>query len=74
MTYWQSLKSVARGLLRWPLPLEDAEAICDNVKDLSWNIMIVTLRFIILLTLPISAPIMTLIVHLYRKNKEKGNV
>jgi hypothetical protein len=67
MTYWQSLKIIARGLIQWPLREDDLDDLYDSARKTYWCFVRGILRLTLLLTLPISAPIIALFVHLYRK-------
>lgn len=63
MTYWQSLKIVAVGLIQWPFRMDDWTNIWTAFKDLLYyGVIGPGIRLILLLTLPISAPIFAFIV------------
>jgi hypothetical protein len=73
-TYWQSLKIVARGLIQWPLRSDEIDEVCDAVKAIGYSTVAAITRIICLLTLPISALIIALVIPLYRKDRAKGEV
>ena len=67
MTYWQSLRIVAKGLIQWPLHRHEVRQIGEAIKEAATYTAIPLMRLIALILLPISAPIFTLLVQMDRK-------
>jgi hypothetical protein len=69
MTYLQSLKVVARGLVQWPITLVEIRCIAVDATIIAKRLATSAFRLICLLTLPISAPLLTLLVQRIRKDQ-----
>lgn len=72
MTYWQSLRIVARGLIQWPLNRYEIKQIAEALKDAAVYLGAPLARLLALILLPISAPLFALLVQMdRRKTAEK---
>lgn len=71
MTYWQTLRIVARGLIQWPVGHDDLTALWEGIKDVLYYGLAPIARLLALITLPISAPIFAWIVQIERKKTAK---
>ena len=67
MTYWQSLKIVAKGIIQWPLSRHDLRELREALETAAKVIGGAILRITVLLLWPISAPLLTLAVQYDRK-------
>jgi hypothetical protein len=67
MTYLQSLRIVAKGLIQWPLRLHEITDMWESFKTSFLYFVAPFVRIITLILLPISAPIFALIVQRERK-------
>lgn len=67
VTYWQSLRIVARGLIQWPLNRYEARQIAAAIKDAAVYSIIPFARVIALILLPFSAPLCAWLVQRDRK-------
>jgi hypothetical protein len=75
MTYYQQLKIVIRGLIQWPAYSWELKELWEHVKEVLWIIFIILSRLVYLVILPISAPIIALIIHVTKdKPKETGEM
>jgi hypothetical protein len=74
MKFAESLKQVTKGLIRFPLDSYEASESFDALKTVAYYSMCVILRIIILITLPISAPIITALVQHYRRKQARKNL
>ena len=71
MTYWQSLKIVTRGLIQWPMCRSEIEEFIDALTDTLYYLSLPLIRVLALLTLPISALLLTFAVQAERQQKAK---
>lgn len=66
-TYWQSLKIVARALIRWPVRYEEWSDFFNGAKEILCFFAGAIYRITALILLPISAPLITLLVQAERR-------
>lgn len=67
MTYWQSMKIVARGLIQWPMTRAEAIEICEYVGNAALGLGGALLRLVVLILCPISVPLLTWAVQIERR-------
>jgi hypothetical protein len=67
MTYWQSLRIVARGLIQNPIREGELEEFVEGLKNVLYYGLSPVARLVAMLFLPIAAPLLTLIVQVERR-------
>lgn len=72
MTYWQSLRIVARGLIQWPIYKCEMRWAADAVKEAAGYITLPFARLFALILLPISAPLLAWLVQVDRRRRAKA--
>lgn len=66
LTYWQTLKVIAIGVLQWPLNGYEVGEFLKAAWEMLWILFIVVMRIVIVLTYPVSIFIVAAFIQLAR--------
>lgn len=74
MSYMQSLKHVTKGLIQLPTSLDDLCEAWDAILSILYITSGFVIRLILLLTLPLSAPLITLVIQAHRRKLSRATL
>lgn len=71
MSYFDTLKATIRGLIQWPITMDEILSLRDAIVEIAWCLLIPAFRLAALILLPISAPLISVAVQYVRRSQSR---